>query len=749
MNSKNETYTAIESVALMLSEISETPLSENDRDMLEKIKQATSTNNLFSRMIKSKNYAEEIECQCEIFDETPHMSIYPILKVKDKLINKRYYDILLAMKVCNEAVLQKSLLALPVKNTPEHIIRQVSIVSLLQSMPLQGNDDPYFNFNHALPFRWLVWSLKQLKLPIPSKFSDFEKYFPSVESDDLAVLINQIKTSIDNFHLQSTIYNRFHTENVLYAYLKVLLHFNDRKLEELHDDEYNVLSAAMYGYASICQSDVFFYTITGSIAPNFVPMVIHYLRTRAMRSSFLKICETPESSAQYLNLVAITRAIGNRYQEFIKNSFDGEPEELFDFVLSISPALNELKDTLTSNILGRMNVYNISLIFSPIIDELSQVMTIRNLFDDMKISKAIAEKLNEFEVLSAGLISRLKSEMESVHQLYDDERFIGAATEIKSFFDSHYDTFLSAKITHEFEGAKEDLASFKARSLQLIEEGQHELAIAELKEIAKIEAEIVGVLSEVNKDFNEASELITTLLGPIHDALAQKIMIKANEDLAKESQLNIKTAPSVDMKTHEEMLALHEQHIVELESKNEQLEHKLIKTERALVAVNKSKLKLQQQHSGPSEALRNVILERLKLADVFSLIQEHFPHVEFSDDFSTYIQNCTYEMPQKLLKSLFILCDEYYTSIASGTPDSQAKDIIGQCYRANESKTTLENASLRARREFSFNGEKKLFIRHLTIGGAHDSRKTVQVYFDIVGTTLQIAYVGEHLPLAE
>lgn len=106
-------------------------------------------------------------------------------------------------------------------------------------------------------------------------------------------------------------------------------------------------------------------------------------------------------------------------------------------------------------------------------------------------------------------------------------------------------------------------------------------------------------------------------------------------------------------------------------------------------------------------------------------------------------------MPQKLLKHLFLLCDDYYNAIIDGKPDSLARDIIGQCYRANESDTTLNNAVLRAHREFSFRGQKKLFIRHLTIGGVYDTRKTVQVYFDIVGTTLQIAYVGEHLPLSE
>lgn len=751
MNINNETYKDIENVALMLSEITGTPLTKNDRDMLDTLKQATNTNALFNQVMKSKCYAEEIEYQSEIFAETPHISIYPLLKLQDKLNNRRYYDILLAMKICNETVLKKSLNELPIKNTPEHIIRQVSIVPLLQMMPLQANDDPHYNFNNALPFRWLVWSLKQLKLPTPSKFTDFEKFFPAVESNDLTLLIKQLKSNHEHFSLHNTLFNRFHTENVLFAYIKVLLHFKDRKLEQLSDDEYNVLSGAMYGYASICLSDVFFYTVTGSIASNVVPLAINYLRTKAMRSSFLMIGDTPESRALILKIVAMTRVIGDKYQDFTNKEFNGEPEEFFDFALKITPILSELKDTLNheGNILGRMNVYSISVIFSPIIDEICLVMTIKKLFDGMKVSKSITDKLNEFESVSTMLISRLRTEIDSVHQLFHEEGFFDAALQLKNFFDSHYDTFNSAKIYPEFEAAKEDLASCKSRLLQLIEQGNNELAIVELNAITKIEADIVSVLNGVNNDFKEAFELVASLFQPIHDSAAQKMINKANDEAAKEFQLEIETAPSIDLKSHEEMIALHDLHIVELEANIEQLEQKLKKKDLELVAANKTKLKLQQTYSGPSEAFRNVILERLKVADVFTLIEEQFPHVEFSDDFSTYVQTCTYEMPQKLLKLLFILCDEYYLAIIGGTPDSIAKDIIGQCYRANESNTTMQNATLRARREFSFNGEKKLFMRHLTIGSAHDPRKTVQVYFDIVGNTLQMAYVGEHLPLAE
>ncbi|MDI5832561.1 hypothetical protein OCF84_21430 (plasmid) [Shewanella xiamenensis] len=742
-----ETFNAIETVAMQLCEVTGTPLSDTEREMLEKIRHATNSSDLFDRMIKSKNYADEIECQNVVFNDTPHESVYPILKLQDKLKNKRYYDLLLALKVCNETVLQKSL----VRNTPKHLVRQVSIISLLQDMPLQGNDDPHFNFNNALPYRWLVWSLKQLKLPTPSKFSDFEKLYPAVESQTQSELIKQIKSSVDNFLLNSTTFNKYHSENVLFSYIKVLLHFSDRKLEELNDEEFNILSGAMYGYSSICKSDVLFYTVSGSFAPNFIPLANKYLRVRAMRSAFLKIGDSPESRALYLNIVAITRVIGHRYHEFVSNQYDGTPEEFFNFVLCIAPALNGFKDTFNhpSNILGRMNVYNISLIFNPIIEELTKVMTIKSLFDDIKIPAAFVEKLNDFEKLSTCLISRLQSEIDSVHQLYDDDRFLNAATEIQNFIDSNYDTFTSAIILQEFDSAKQDLSSFKARSLQLIEDGMHEQAIVELKEISKIEADICAVLADVNKDFSLALELMARVFDPLHDAVAQKEIDKKSEEAAKESQLEVVTAPSVDLKTHIEMLALHDQHIIELESNVEQLEQKIKKTELELVATQKAKIKLQQKHSGPSEALRNVILDQLKVTDVFSLIEEQFPHVEFSDDFNTYVQTCAYEMPHKLLKTLFILCDEYYSAIMNGTPDTQAKNIIGQCYRANESDTTLQNASLRARREFSFHGEKKLFTRHLTIGGAHDPRKTVQVYFGFEGATLQIAYVGEHLPLSE
>lgn len=747
----NETYSFIEKAALMLSEVSNTPLTDFDHEMLQQVRKITDTNEVYLRVLKAKNYTEEIESHSLIFENTPHVGISPQLKLSDKNLKKRYYDLVLALKVCNENVLQKSMGILQTKGLPEHISRQSSIISLTQPMPLQANDDPHFNFNYALPFRWLVWSLKQLKLPTPSKFTDFEKLYSSIKNQHFEQLIHEVRVTTETVHLNTSIFNNYHTENVLYAFVMVLNHFSGKKLEQLSDDEYNALSSAMYGYACICRSDIFFYSLTGCIAPDFMPLIVQYLRTKAMRSTFLSVGDNSATRGQLLNLVALVRTLGARHLDFINNVYENEPEEFIDFVHSIAPIFSSLKESLNhpSNIVGKLNVYNTYEIFSPIVDGLNQVLDITKLFNDLKVSKAIFDKLSDFEALGTKLVNRLKAELDTAYELYNDERFFNATSGIKDFIDARYDTLDPFKIVPEFSRAIDDLGGHKSRSVNLIEDGQHDLAIEELKQVSTVESQILNALDSAILDLNDTLIFVATVFDPIHEAVAQAKRIKADEEAAQESMLDNSTAPVIALKAHQELMDLHEQNMIAQDSQILGLRQELTKLESELVAANNAKQKLLVQHSGPSKALRNLINDSLSIDDVLTLIKEQFPQVEYSDNFNSHVKNCNFQMPRKLLKHLFLLCDDYYNAIIDGKPDSLARDIIGQCYRANESDTTLNNAVLRAHREFSFRGQKKLFIRHLTIGGVYDNRKTVQVYFDIVGTTLQIAYVGEHLPLSE
>lgn len=101
---------------------------------------------------------------------------------------------------------------------------------------------------------------------------------------------------------------------------------------------------------------------------------------------------------------------------------------------------------------------------------------------------------------------------------------------------------------------------------------------------------------------------------------------------------------------------------------------------------------------------------------------------------------------------LFDLLDKllfpYLDAINAGTPDTQARGIFGsKAYCARESDTTLSDARLRALREFAWQGEKRLFVRHLRVSN-QTGLEGMRVYFDIIDGQVVIAYVGPHLPVS-
>lgn len=101
---------------------------------------------------------------------------------------------------------------------------------------------------------------------------------------------------------------------------------------------------------------------------------------------------------------------------------------------------------------------------------------------------------------------------------------------------------------------------------------------------------------------------------------------------------------------------------------------------------------------------------------------------------------------------LFDLLDKllfpYMDAINAGTPDTQARGIFGsKAYCARESDTTLSDARLRALREFTWQGEKRLFVRHLRVSN-QTGLEGMRVYFDIIDSQVVIAYVGPHLPVS-
>lgn len=104
------------------------------------------------------------------------------------------------------------------------------------------------------------------------------------------------------------------------------------------------------------------------------------------------------------------------------------------------------------------------------------------------------------------------------------------------------------------------------------------------------------------------------------------------------------------------------------------------------------------------------------------------------------------------VERLFDLLDKllfpYLDAINAGTPDTQARTVFGtKAYSAKESDTTLSDARLRSMREFVYQGETRLFERHLRVSN-QTGAEGMRVYFDIIDGQVVIPYVGPHLPVS-
>lgn len=99
----------------------------------------------------------------------------------------------------------------------------------------------------------------------------------------------------------------------------------------------------------------------------------------------------------------------------------------------------------------------------------------------------------------------------------------------------------------------------------------------------------------------------------------------------------------------------------------------------------------------------------------------------------------------RMLDLMGKLVFSYLDAINSGTPDTQAREVFGpKAYSAKESRPTLTDQRMRSLREFRYEGEKRVFERHLKIGNG-TGLNGMRLYFDIIDKRVVIAYVGPHL----
>jgi hypothetical protein len=99
----------------------------------------------------------------------------------------------------------------------------------------------------------------------------------------------------------------------------------------------------------------------------------------------------------------------------------------------------------------------------------------------------------------------------------------------------------------------------------------------------------------------------------------------------------------------------------------------------------------------------------------------------------------------RMIDLLDKLVFEYLPLITNGTPDAQARQVFGtKAYKSEESDATICDARMRKMREFEFQGERRVFERHLCVSNKC-GREGMRLYFEVIDGVVVLAYAGPHL----
>lgn len=107
-----------------------------------------------------------------------------------------------------------------------------------------------------------------------------------------------------------------------------------------------------------------------------------------------------------------------------------------------------------------------------------------------------------------------------------------------------------------------------------------------------------------------------------------------------------------------------------------------------------------------------------------------------------------FELGPRLSVLMEKLVFTYLDSINAGKPDAEARKVFSQSYAAKESETVTSNKRLRAMREFTYKGNKSLFLQHVSVGRNYGTQHAINTYFKIIDKKVVIGWCGLHLETA-
>lgn len=115
--------------------------------------------------------------------------------------------------------------------------------------------------------------------------------------------------------------------------------------------------------------------------------------------------------------------------------------------------------------------------------------------------------------------------------------------------------------------------------------------------------------------------------------------------------------------------------------------------------------------------------------------------------YESAVQSDDFKHSRRLYDLITLLVTDYRDTLKRGRPDAEARHILGNAYRANESETVQENRNLARRRVFMYEGNEIPMYQHIGIGVDASSALTIRVHFhwDAERGRIVIGYCGPHL----
>jgi hypothetical protein len=103
---------------------------------------------------------------------------------------------------------------------------------------------------------------------------------------------------------------------------------------------------------------------------------------------------------------------------------------------------------------------------------------------------------------------------------------------------------------------------------------------------------------------------------------------------------------------------------------------------------------------------------------------------------------------ERMLDLLDTLVNPYFDSWLRATGLCVTRTPWRRLCRRGESDATSNCGKMRAQREFSYQGQRMYFERHLRVGSGIGNQVCMRIYFQIIDSKIVIAYAGEHLEIA-